>query len=101
MRTSWKHSLGRLGAILAGLGMVTAAVAGNVTTERLIQSEKEPENWLNHHGNLEAQRFSGLAQINKSNVKQLKVAFTFAMEPPAGSGKGRTRSSRSNRTDTC
>jgi len=72
-----------LGAALwAGPGF-----AGNVTTERLTNSEKEPGNWLNHHGNLEAHRFSGLDQINTKNVKNLKVAFTWAMGDMQGGGK--------------
>ena len=55
MRLSWKHSIVRLGAILAGIGIVATAGAADVTTDRLINSELEPQNWLNHHGNLEAE----------------------------------------------
>ena len=87
MKSRSKFSLGRLGAILAGIGIAASAIAGDVTTDRLIHSEREPGNWLNHHGNLEAHRFSGLTQINKSNVKELKVAFTFAMGGTQGGGK--------------
>ena len=61
--------------------------AAEVTTDRLINSEREPQNWLNHHGNLEAHRFSSLKQINKSNVKNLRVAFTWAMGGTEGGGK--------------
>ena len=53
--------------------------AGDVTPERLANSEAEPGNWLNHHGNYEAHRYSALDQINTDNVKELKVAFTWAM----------------------
>ena len=63
------------------------AQAQTVTTERLVNSEREPGNWLNHHGNLEAHRFSALDQINRENVKDLKVAFTFAMGGTQGGGK--------------
>ncbi|MEK9876651.1 MAG: PQQ-dependent dehydrogenase, methanol/ethanol family, partial [Betaproteobacteria bacterium] len=66
-----KSTLGRLGLVLAGFGLAASAIAGNVTTDRLVNSEKEPGNWLNHHGNLEAHRFSGLSQINTDNVKDL------------------------------
>lgn len=51
MRTSWKFSISGLGAILLGVGIATAAGAAEVTTERLINSEREPQNWLSHHGN--------------------------------------------------
>ena len=82
-----KTSLGRFGVALAGATLAVSAIAGTVTTDRLINSEKEPGNWLNHHGNLEAHRYSGLAHINKTNVKDLKVAFTFAMGGTQGGGK--------------
>ena len=58
-----------------------------VTFDRILHSDQEPQNWLNHHGNLEAHRFSGLDQINKSNVKNLRVAFTWAMGGTQGGGK--------------
>lgn len=82
-----KTSLATLGAILAGAIVSGTALAGDVTADRLANSEKEPQNWLNHHGNLEAHRFSGLDQINTKNVKKLKVAFTYAMGGTQGGGK--------------
>ncbi|MDC0500873.1 PQQ-dependent dehydrogenase, methanol/ethanol family [Burkholderiales bacterium] len=82
-----KTSLGRFGVALAGATLAFSAIAGTVTTDRLVNSEKEPENWLNHHGNLEAHRYSGLAHINKDNVQDLKVAFTYAMGGTQGGGK--------------
>jgi len=87
MSATWKHRVAGMGAILAATGFATVVAAADVTTERLINSEKEPQNWLNHHGNLEAHRFSGLNQINKSNVKNLRVAFTWAMGGTEGGGK--------------
>jgi alcohol dehydrogenase (cytochrome c) len=87
MRLSWKFSAVGLSAILAGIGIAATAGAADVTTDRLINSEREPQNWLNHHGNLEAHRFSGLKQINKSNAKNLRVAFTWAMGGTEGGGK--------------
>ena len=87
MSISWKFSIGGLGAILTGLGLIATAGAADVTTERLINSEREPQNWLNHHGNLEAHRFSALKQINKANVKNMRVAFTWAMGGTEGGRK--------------
>jgi len=82
-----RHTIARLAGLIAGAGLSASVCAGDVTFERLISSEKEPQNWLNHHGNLEAHRFSGLDQINKSNVKNLRVAFTWAMGGTQGGGK--------------
>ncbi|HYJ20028.1 MAG TPA: PQQ-binding-like beta-propeller repeat protein, partial [Burkholderiales bacterium] len=87
MNATWKRRVAAVSAILVATGFATAVSAADVTTERLINSEKEPQNWLNHHGNLEAHRFSGLKQINKSNVKNLRVAFTWAMGGTQGGGK--------------
>ncbi|MCW5619544.1 MAG: PQQ-dependent dehydrogenase, methanol/ethanol family [Burkholderiales bacterium] len=80
----WCHSIA---ALIAGVGLSASVSASDVTWERLVNSEREPQNWLNHHGNLEAHRFSGLDQINKSNVGKLKVAFTWAMGGTQGGGK--------------
>jgi alcohol dehydrogenase (cytochrome c) len=87
MNKRHKRSLSKLGAALAGVLIAAPAFAGDVTWDRLLNSEKEPQNWLNHHGNLEAHRFSGLDQINTKNVKKLQVAFTFAMGGTQGGGK--------------
>ena len=71
-----------VGALLATTSIVPAA---DVTFERL--RHPEPQNWLMNHGDFSAHRYSSLDQINKSNVKNLKVAFTWAMGGTAGGGK--------------
>ena len=81
-----RRALGK-GAILACAMAAIPAFAADVTWDRLVQSEKEPGNWLNHHGNLEAHRYSALSQINKTNVGKLRVAFTWAMGGTQGGGK--------------
>ena len=79
-----------LTASVAGLvgGALVAAVAlaGDVTHDRLVNSEAEPENWINHHGNYESHRFSSLDEINRDNVQDLRVAFTWAMGDTQGGG---------------
>lgn len=87
MKRAARFSIARLSLALAAAGVSAVVSAGDVTMDRLISSEREPENWLNHHGNLEAQRYSGLDQINRSNVKNLRVAFTWAMGGTQGGGK--------------
>ena len=87
MKATLRHSIAKFVVVTAGVVLATASLAGEVTTERLVNSEREPGNWLNHHGNLEAHRFSGLDQINAKNVKKLKVAFTWAMGGTQGGGK--------------
>lgn len=47
------------------------------TWERLINSDKEPENWLSYGGNYAAHRFSKLDQITRENVKGLVPVWIF------------------------
>jgi len=74
-------------AALAATYFVTPAGAGDqVTQERLLNSDKEAGNWLQHHKNYSATRFSSLREINKSNVKNLKVAWTMHLGGVEGGG---------------
>ena len=63
------------GAMLAG----PPAWAGDVTPDRLINADKEPQNWLMNHRTYDAQRYSPLDTINKDNVKTLKLAYAVAL----------------------
>ena len=58
-------------------GALTARAADEVTHDRLLNADKEPGNWLHHHKNFSATRFSSLKDINRDNVKNLKVAWTM------------------------
>jgi alcohol dehydrogenase (cytochrome c) len=60
--------------------------ADEMTQERLLNSEKETGNWLHHHKNYSATRFSSLKEINKDNVKNLKVAWTMHLGGVEGGG---------------
>src|ERR1700675_715334 len=68
-------------ALLAG-GMLAAAIptrAAEVTSDRLVNADKEPQNWLMNHRTYDAHRYSPLDRINKENVKDLKVAYAVAI----------------------
>jgi quinohemoprotein ethanol dehydrogenase len=60
-------------AIAAGCGRGTepTALAANVTTERLVNAESEPDQWMSYGGTYPEQRFSPLDQIDTSNVTSL------------------------------
>ncbi|HKD71088.1 MAG TPA: hypothetical protein VKB61_03100 [Candidatus Acidoferrum sp.] len=49
------------------LATIAPACAADVTYERLLNPE--PQNWLMHHHDFNAQRHSPLDVINKSNVR--------------------------------
>lgn len=69
-------------AILAG----SAVHAGDVPFERILNSASEPQNWLTHHGSLDAHRFSALDQINRDTVSNLRVVWTYALGGIEGGG---------------
>ena len=61
------------------------AFAADVTPERLLNPDKEPQNWLMNHRTYDGQRFSPLARINRDNVKNLKLAYAVPLGGGAGS----------------
>src|SRR5450631_3182670 len=68
-------------ALLAG-SMLAAAIptrAAEVTPVRLLNPDKEPQNWLMNHRTYDGQRFSPLDRINKGNVKNLKIAYAVPL----------------------
>src|ERR1700730_6407065 len=78
------HSLRK--ALLAGsmLAAASPALAANVTHQRLLNADKEPQNWLMNHRTYDGQRYSPLGRINKGNVKGLKLAYAVALGGSAG-----------------
>lgn len=72
-------SIGKL--LLAGVAAMAASpgIAADVTTERLINADKEPQNWLMNHRTYDAQRYSPLEKINKGNIKNLKLSYAVAI----------------------
>jgi hypothetical protein len=48
-----------------------------ITSERLLNSGKEPGNWLMYSRTYNGWRFSPLDQINTENVNRLKVKWLF------------------------
>jgi alcohol dehydrogenase (cytochrome c) len=58
---------------------LTPARTADMTTDRLLNPQREPQNWILHHGNYQGHRFSLLKQINTGTVKSLKLAYTVAL----------------------
>ncbi|HEX9587125.1 MAG TPA: hypothetical protein VGA15_05210 [Bradyrhizobium sp.] len=78
-----------LATVLAAVGFagpLPARAADEVTHDRLLNADKEPGNWLLHHKNFSATRFSSLKDINRDNVKNLKVAWTMHLGGVEGGG---------------
>ena len=60
------------------LALATVALASaQVSFERLLQSDKEPQNWLTYSGNFKSQRYSTLNQVTPENVKNLELQWVY------------------------
>lgn len=61
-----------LGAISAAFSMSAAA---QISYERILQAENEPESWLTYNGSYMSQRYSRLTQIDRANVDELELRW--------------------------
>jgi lanthanide-dependent methanol dehydrogenase len=62
-------------AVLVASAMGVTVAAAN---EQLIELSQDPEQWVMQTGNYANHRYSELDQINRDNVGQLQVAWTFS-----------------------
>src|ERR1700685_4836802 len=58
---------------------LTPVHAADMTFERALNANKEPQNWLLYYGNYQGYRFSPLSEINTDTVKNLKLVFAVAL----------------------
>ncbi|HXS79880.1 MAG TPA: PQQ-dependent dehydrogenase, methanol/ethanol family [Gammaproteobacteria bacterium] len=59
-------------ALLASLPL-----QAQVTFERIVNAEREPQNWLSYSGTVDNQRYSRLDQINTRTVGQLELQWVW------------------------
>src|SRR5579859_1184206 len=86
-RTHAPPHLAALGAAMLASTMLVAAtpaLAADVTPERLLNPDREPQNWLMNHRTYDGQRFSPLARINKGNVRNLRLAYAVPLGGSSG-----------------
>ena len=80
----------RLAIAFAAVGLAFTAAAcsdtpaGNVTQERLLNADSDPENWLAHGRTYSEDRFSPLDQINTGNIDRLSLAYTVEFDTNRG-----------------
>jgi PQQ-dependent dehydrogenase (methanol/ethanol family) len=60
-------------------------MAADVTWDRLLNADKDPNNWVMYHGDFTGWHHSGLDQINTSNVGDLGLAWQHT---PSSSKRG-------------
>ena len=67
------------------IGVASQALSADVTWDRLMNADKDANNWLMYHQSFKGWHYSGLDQINAGNVKDMKVAWQHI---PAASKRG-------------
>src|SRR5258706_284766 len=66
-------------AALAGGFALAAEYQMTVNRDRLLNAQNEPQNWLLMNGDYGATRYSKLTQINRDNVKNLRLVWALAL----------------------
>ena len=57
--------------------LAASAWGQGVTFDRILNADKEPQNWLTYSGNVMGQRYSPLTQITPANVKNLELQWVW------------------------
>jgi alcohol dehydrogenase (cytochrome c) len=63
--------------ILLPLVFLSGSLLAQVTYDRLLHADREPQNWLTYSGSYMSQRYSLLTQINRENVKNLQMKWVY------------------------
>ena len=75
-------------AALCGISLAALSTASlaqqrgysmTVNKDRLANAQNEPQNWLMMNGDYGSQRYSKLTQINRDNVKNLRMVWALAL----------------------
>jgi alcohol dehydrogenase (cytochrome c) len=64
-------------ALTWGLTVSACALYAQVTFDRILHADKEPQNWLTYSGSTISQRYSQLNQITPANVRKLQLQWAF------------------------
>src|SRR6202008_3731386 len=68
---------------ISAIALIASAPAADykmtVNQERLLNAQNEPQNWLMMNGDYSSTRYSKLTQINRDNVKNLRLVWALAL----------------------
>jgi alcohol dehydrogenase (cytochrome c) len=67
----------RVRVALALIVFAAVSLQAQVTFDRLLHTDREPQNWLTYSGNIMGQRYSLLSQITAGNVKNLELQWVW------------------------
>src|ERR1700751_3041006 len=79
MKKHFVFLVSTVSTVLAACGVLSSAGAADMTFERALNADLEPQNWLLHHKNYQGHRFSALREINADTVGGLRLAFTVGL----------------------
>src|SRR5437016_9190191 len=65
-------------AAVLGAATLAAQYTMTVNRDRLINAQNEPQNWLMMNGDYGSTRYSKLSQVNRDNVKNLRLVWALA-----------------------
>ncbi|MDQ1389545.1 MAG: hypothetical protein QOF56_2999 [Acidobacteriaceae bacterium] len=80
----WQRKFTAFLILALGCGAFAGPVQAQVTFERLLNSGKEPQNWLTYSGDYAGRRFSPLDQVKTTNVRGLVPKWVYQT---GGTGK--------------
>ena len=63
--------------LLLIFALLTGSLQAQVTYQRLLHADQEPQNWLTYSGGYASNRYSLLTQINRDNVKNLQMKWVY------------------------
>src|SRR5437868_7172524 len=63
--------------LLLPLIFVGGSLLAQVTYDRLLHADREPQNWLTYSGGYAGNRYSPLSQINRGNVGTLQLKWVY------------------------
>ena len=63
--------------ILIGCALLGSSLLAQVSSDRILNAQKEPHNWLTYSGTYMSQRYSQLTQITPANVRNLELKWVF------------------------
>ncbi|MGC6534863.1 MAG: PQQ-binding-like beta-propeller repeat protein, partial [Parvibaculales bacterium] len=72
-----------MGSLGGGNGQASSSI-GQIDTQRIVNADSEPGNWLAYGRDYAEQRHSPLTQVNKETVKDLELAFSVDMYTTRG-----------------
>ena len=64
-------------SVAVALAAFTSVFAQQVTFERILRADREPQNWISYSGTVFNQRHSLLTQITPANVKNLELQWVW------------------------